>query len=155
MEIVELNLPKYKVRVKNEDGKRHIFDVIRKKYLVLTPEEWVRQHFVHYLHNVKGVPLSLVSIEKEMQYNKQKKRTDIIVCGKDGEPIILVECKAPEVKIGQDTFDQIARYNMVLKVPYLIVTNGLVHYCCLIDYQKNSYTFIEDIPNYNEVKNVG
>ena len=148
---MDLNLPKYEVRLKKEKDKRYIFDVVRKKYLVLTPEEWVRQHFVHYLHNNKGVPLSLFSIEKEMMYNKQKKRTDIIVYGNRGEPKILIECKAPEVKISQDTFDQIARYNMVLKVPYLIVTNGMDHYYCLIDYNKNSYIFIKDIPNYTEI----
>lgn len=147
---MELNLPKYQVKLKKEADKHFIFDDVRKKYLVLTPEEWVRQHFIHFLQSDKKVPLSIMSIERELQYGKLKKRTDIVVYGSDGQPKLIVECKAPHIKISQDVFDQIARYNMVLKVNYIAVTNGIQHYYCKIDHQKNNYTFIEELPNFDE-----
>lgn len=148
---MELNLPKYNIKIRSENDKQFIFDDVRKKYLVLTPEEWVRQHFVHYLNTEIKVPFSLISIEKELKYGKLKKRTDIVVYGQDGNPKLIVECKAPSIKINQDTFDQIARYNMTLKVSTIAVTNGLDHYYCTINHQKNSYTFIQSLPNYNEL----
>ena len=145
---MELNLPSYKVRLKEESGKKFIFDEIRKKYLVLTPEEWVRQHFIQYLCRYKGVPASLIAVEKELKYDKLKKRTDILVYGQDGRPKLIVECKSPSVKITQETFDQIARYNMVLRVDYLVVTNGNEHYCCYMNYSNDQINFTDDIPNF-------
>ncbi|MCB9175328.1 MAG: type I restriction enzyme HsdR N-terminal domain-containing protein [Flavobacteriales bacterium] len=146
----ELNLPFYNITLKEENGKQFIYDDIRKKYLSLTPEEWVRQNFIKYLISEKNVPASLIVIEKGLKLNELSKRADILIY-KDSSPILLVECKAPKVKITQDTFDQISRYNLTFKVPYLIVTNGLNHYCCKIDFDKNSYTFLEEIPDFSAI----
>lgn len=144
----QLNLPFYNITLKEENGKHFIFDDIRKKYLSLTPEEWVRQNFIKYLISEKNVPSSLVVIEKGLKLNELSKRADVLIY-KDSSPIVLIECKAPKVKINQDTFDQISRYNLTFKVPYLIVTNGLNHYCCKVDFEKNNYTFLEEIPDFN------
>jgi hypothetical protein len=143
-----LNLPPYEFRIDNKDGVLRIFDGIRKKYLVLTPEEWVRQNFVRYLTEVKKYPASLVAMEIALKYNTLKKRADILIYDKSGAPLLMVECKAPEVKISQDTFDQVARYNMAFKVKYLVVTNGMNHFCCSMDYDLQSYTFLENIPDF-------
>lgn len=146
-----LNLPNYPHKIKQEKNKAYIFDFIRKKYLVLTPEEWVRQHFVHYLITQKKIPSSLIVIEKGLKLNEMQKRADVLVYDKTKNPLVLVECKAATVKITQETFNQIARYNMVFKVPYLIVTNGLQHFCCKIDFNKQSFAFLEDIPMFDEM----
>jgi len=146
----ELNLPFYNITLKEENGKRLIYDDIRKKYLSLTPEEWVRQNFIKYLISEKNVPASLIVIEKGLKLNELSKRTDVLIY-KDASPVLLVECKAPKVKITQDTFDQISRYNLIFKVSYLIVTNGMSHYCCKVDFDKNSYTFLEEIPDFNTI----
>ena len=143
-----LNLPKYSFRIKNKENKLYIFDKIRKKDLVLTEEEWVRQNFVSYLHIEKKYPLSLIAIEKQCKVNNTIKRTDILVFDKTGSPDIIVECKAPHVKINQDTFDQIARYNMKLNANFLILTNGLQHYYCQMDHNEMQYHFLKEIPNY-------
>lgn len=143
----QLNLPSYNITLKEEKGKQYIFDDIRKKYLVLTPEEWVRQNFIKFLVDQKKVPNSLIVIEKGLKLNELTKRADVLIY-KNASPILLVECKAPSVKITQDTFDQISRYNLTFKVPYLIITNGLQHYCCKIDIENNSYAFLEDIPDF-------
>jgi len=143
----QLNLPVYSFKTKEEKGKSYIFDEIRKKYLQLTPEEWVRQHFVKYLIQEKNYPASLIVLEKGLKLNELSKRADVLIY-KDSSPILLVECKAPEVKITQSTFDQIARYNLTFKVPFLIVTNGMSHYCCQIDFENNSYKFLEEIPDF-------
>ena len=147
----KLNLPQYPIKLKEEGGKTFIFDSIRKKYLVLLPEEWVRQNFIQFLINDKGFASSLIVIEKGLKLNELKKRADILVYDKQGNPIVLVECKAPDVKINQEVFEQIARYNMVYKVPYLLVTNGMEHYCAKIDFQNNSFEFLEEIPAYKEL----
>ncbi len=141
-----LNLPSYQFKIKESDGRVQIFDAIRKKYLVLTPEEWVRQNFLQFLIQEKKIPASLIAIEAGLKYNQLQKRTDVLVYDKLGSPYLMVECKAPEVKISQDTFDQIARYNMAFKVRYLVVTNGLQHFCCHMDYEENTYQFLEQIP---------
>lgn len=143
-----LNLPPYKFKIKNSENKRLIFDNLRKKYIVLTPEEWVRQHYVSYLINEKKYPESIIAIEKQLTINGLKKRTDILIFNKNGLPDIIVECKAPSIKITQSTFDQIARYNLKLNAKYLIVTNGLTHFYCQIDQEKEIYTFLKDIPSY-------
>jgi len=147
----ELNLPSYEFRLKKDDGQVRIFDEVRKKYVALTPEEWVRQHFIMYLINQKQVPAGLIILEKQLIMNKMSRRPDILIHDKQGKPVMIVECKAPEVNITQDTFDQVARYNSVLSVKYLVVTNGLQHFCCLMDYQRNTYRFLEDIPEYDEM----
>jgi len=144
----ELNLPKYQFRFKEVADKIHIFDAFRKKYVLLTPEEWVRQNFLQYLLTEKKYPLSLIAVEAGLKYNQMQKRADVLVYDKQGQPFLLVECKAPEIKISQDTFDQVARYNMVFKVNYLVVTNGLDHFCCKMDYSDNSYRFLPEIPAF-------
>jgi len=145
----KLNLPNINYKVKNSENKVLIFDNLRKKYLVLTPEEWVRQHFIHYLIDKKRYPVSLVALEKQLVINNRKKRTDILIFNKNGKPEIIVECKAPSIKITQDTFDQIARYNLKLNANYLIVTNGLQHFYCKMDFENETYIFLKDIPSYN------
>jgi len=144
----KLNLPFYNFKLKSSEKHTLIFDDLRKKYLVLTPEEWVRQHFVRFLVDEKKYPTTLIAIEKQLKINNLTKRTDIVVFNKEGNPDILVECKAPNIKITQTTFDQIARYNLQLKANYLIVTNGLQHYFCKMDVVNETYIFLEDIPNY-------
>ncbi len=144
----QLNLPTYQFKLKEQAGKKYIFDEIRKKYLVLNPEEWVRQNFVRYLVTEKKYPKSLINIEKAMKLNNMVKRADIVCFDNFGRPNLIVECKAPSVKINQSVFNQIARYNMVLKVKYLVVTNGLQHYSCLINHANKSYSFLEEIPAY-------
>ena len=146
----QLNLPFYNITLKEENGNHFIFDDIRKKYLRLTPEEWVRQNFVKYLIDEKKYPASLIVIEKGLKLNELTKRADVLIY-KDSSPILLVECKAPNVKITQDTFDQISRYNLTFKVPFLIVTNGMNHFCCQIDFENNSYHFLEEIPYFIEL----
>lgn len=141
-----LNLPTYQFKVKQEGVRIHIFDAIRKKYVVLTPEEWVRQNFLQYLIQDKKFPASLIAVESGVKYNQLQKRMDVLVYNKQGSPYLMVECKAPEVKISQDTFDQIARYNMAFKVKYLVVTNGLEHFCCQMDYVQNTFQYLEQIP---------
>lgn len=142
-----LNLPSYPFKLKSNENKTLIFDNFRKKYVVLTPEEWVRQHFAAFLVKEKKYPVSLIALEKQLSINGLKKRTDIVVYNKQGLPEIIVECKAPQVTISQDTFDQIARYNLQLDANYLIVTNGLSHYFCKVDSKNASYVFLKDIPN--------
>jgi len=144
----KLNLPTYQFKLKSNENKTLIFDNLRKKYVVLTPEEWVRQHFVEFLIQEKKYPVSLIAIEKQLIINNRKKRTDILIFNSDGKPDIIVECKAPSIKITQDTFDQIARYNLKLKANYLVVTNGLQHYFCQLDTENETYVFLQEIPDY-------
>lgn len=134
--------------MKSDGEKTYIFDVVRKKYLLLTNEEWVRQNFIHYLNKEKKYPLGLMGVEQMVKYNSLKTRADIVMYNTEGKANIIVECKAPDVKITQDTFNQIAKYNSQLKVKYLLVTNGMNHYCCKMDYESNRITFLEEIPSY-------
>ena len=144
--MLDLNLPKYDFKVKSEGGKKQIFDSVRKQFVVLTPEEWVRQHFIQFLNLEKGFPLGLMGVEYPLKYNGMKKRADIICFQKEGKPMLLVECKSANVSITQKVFDQIARYNFDIRVPFLVVTNGLQHFCCEMNYEENSYRFLEEIP---------
>ena len=146
--MIKLNFPTYPFRFKNSENKVSIFDEIRKKFIILTPEEWVRQHVVHYLINEKKYPKSLINVEKVLTINKLRKRYDVVVFNPDGSIHILVECKAPEVKISQATFDQIARYNMTMKARFLNVTNGLSHYYCQMDFENEKYEFLQSLPDY-------
>ena len=143
-----MNLPEYTFTTRNLEKSPEIFDSIRKKFVALTPEEWVRQNFVKYLIEEKKYPKSLLAIEKEITVNRLKKRCDVVIYNRDLKPIIIVECKSPSVKINQETFDQAARYNLSLNVEYLIITNGLNHYCCIIDEEKKAYIFKEEIPSF-------
>jgi len=143
-----LNLPTYPFKIKSSENKYFIFDIVRKKYMVLTPEEWVRQHMIHYLITAKNYPISLIAVEKKVTVNKLTKRTDILVFNTKGTPHIIVECKAPSIKISQEAFDQIARYNLKLEANYLIVTNGLTHFYAVMDLKNECYVFLENIPNY-------
>jgi len=147
----KLNLPEYNFSIRKSNQKLEIFDRFRKKYVALAPEEWVRQNFIEYLIHEKKFPESLIIVEKSLTLNQMQKRADIVVYTNKGTPKLIVECKAPEVKITQKTFDQIARYNMTLQVDYLIVTNGIIHYCCRIDFINKTYSFIKNIPEYNEL----
>ncbi|MDO6471792.1 MULTISPECIES: type I restriction enzyme HsdR N-terminal domain-containing protein [unclassified Maribacter] len=144
-----LNFPSYTFRVKNSENRTLIFDVIRKKFLVLTPEEWVRQHVVQFLIQEKNYPLSHINVEKQITLNGLKKRYDVVVFKPNGELHILVECKAPEVSISQMTFDQIAQYNFKLNATYLMVTNGLSHYYCQTDFVAEKYEFMQEIPDFS------
>lgn len=150
-EMLALNLPPYPFKISNREGKKFIFDVLRKKYVALTPEEWVRQHFTHLLVKHKGYPQGLLANEVQLNLNGTKKRCDTVLYNRDLSAKMIVEYKAPNVEITQAVFDQITRYNMVLKVDYLIVTNGINHYCCRIDYITHSYRFLPGIPDYVEL----
>ena len=144
----KLQFPSYSFRFKNSENKIAIFDEIRKKFILLTPEEWVRQHVVQFLMTEKNYPQSLLNVEKVLQVNGLRKRYDIVVYNSDGTIHILIECKAPEVTISQNTFDQIAQYNMTLQSNYLMVTNGLNHYFCQMDFENEKYQFLTELPNY-------
>ncbi len=143
---MKLNLPAFEYQLKKIDDKVHIFDIIRKKFLFLTPEEWVRQHFVHFLITKYHYPKSLMTTERGLYYNKIQKRTDIVVYDRNGKPFLIVECKATNIPINQKVFNQVAMYNKVHQAPYVCVTNGLVHYCCKIDLKNNHFNFLEDLP---------
>lgn len=144
----QLNFPAYNFRFKNSENKTAIFDEIRKKFIILTPEEWVRQNVVQYLLQEKKYPKSLINVEKLLKINGLVKRYDVVVFNNDGSIFILVECKAPEIRIAQTTFDQIARYNMTLQSEYLMVTNGLNHYFCQMDFENERYAFLRELPDY-------
>lgn len=147
-----LNLPQYNINVTTAiDGTHQIFDRLRGKFVALTPEEWVRQHFVAFLIDHKGFPVGLMANEVSLSLNGTSRRSDTVVYNSSAQPLVIVEYKAPTVKISQKTFDQIIRYNMVFHAPYLIVSNGINHYCCHIDFDKKSYEFLPDIPSYQEL----
>ena len=143
-----LNLPSYDIKIKEPGDKQTIFDILRQKYVTLTPEEWVRQHFVHYLIEHKHYPKALFGNEIELKIGEKRLRCDSILYTKDLQPRMIIEYKAPTIALQQKVFDQISVYNLLLKVDYLMVSNGLEHYCCRMDYAHNSYTFLRDIPNY-------
>ena len=144
-----LNFPSYTFRFKNSENKVSIFDEIRKKFMLMTPEEWVRQNVVRFLLEEKKYPKSYINVEKIIKINGLTKRYDIVVFQPNGKIFLLIECKAPEVPISQNTFDQIARYNMVLEAEFLMVTNGLNHYFCKMDYEKEQYNFLKDLPEFH------
>jgi hypothetical protein len=142
----KLNFPDYSFKIKSKENKPLIFSHLRKKYLVLTPEEWVRQHCVNYLISEKKISASLLSEERQIDLNGIAKRYDIIAFKPNGQINLIVECKAPHIKITQDTFDQIARYNMALDADYLMITNGLNHYFCQMNVEQETYIFLNDLP---------
>ena len=143
-----LNLPSYPIKIKERGEKQLIFDFLRRKYVALTPEEWVRQHFVHYLVEVKRYPKSLLANEVELKVGDKKLRCDTLLYTQALQPRMIVEYKAPTIPLQQKTFDQISAYNLLLKVDYLVVSNGLQHYCCKMDYEQQRYVFLEQLPDY-------
>ena len=147
-----LNLPKTDLKIITKDGKQQVFDILRRKYVTLTPEEWVRQQFVHFLIQHKGYPAECIGNEISITLNGTKKRCDSVVYGQNAQPAMIVEYKSPQVEISQQVFEQISRYNIKLKVKWLIVSNGLRHYCCRIDYENGTCQFVEDIPPYNDIR---
>jgi hypothetical protein len=145
-----LNLPPYPFKIREENGQLTLFDEIRKREIIITPEEWVRQHFVQYLITQKNYPKTLMKLEGGHKLHGKQQRSDIVVFNKEGGKILLVECKAPSVAINQKVFDQVARYNMVHKIALLAVTNGLQHYYCRINFEQQDYQFIEELPAYQQ-----
>lgn len=149
--MLQLNLPLYNFRTKNVNDKVYILDINRKKYVSLTPEEWVRQHFIRFLIENFGYPSSLIAIEKQLILNKMKKRCDAIVYNNNAEPIVIIEFKAPNITITQQTFDQAAVYNTKLNVQFYMISNGLEHYCCKVDFVNSKYHFLSGIPHFHEL----
>jgi hypothetical protein len=149
MELQKLNLPQFSFIFRYKSGKPYIFDRIRKKFVSLTPEEWVRQNFIHFLTEIKNYPETLMAVEKQIIVNGLQFRTDLVVYSRKGKPKLVAEFKAPDVKISQEVFDQVVRYNMALSVEMVVVSNGLKHYSCLIDYNAKSYSYMPDIPDFD------
>lgn len=148
MKLPNLIFPSYEFSIKSIGGKQYLFDTFRKKWVQITPEEWVRQHLAHYLVSHLKFPAGLMVIEGSLKLNGLPKRFDLLTYGKGGVPILLAECKAPSVKISQAVFDQASHYNIVLGVPYLLVTNGLQLFTCKIDTAKKEYAFLPDLPEF-------
>ena len=146
MSFPKLNFPNIDLKTKLVQGNTQVFDVVRKRYFKLTPEEWVRQHIIHYLNSYKKYPFGLMGVERMIKYNNLKTRADIVIYNTEGIAEMLVECKSPDVKITQDTFNQIAKYNFKLNVKFLLVTNGIKHFCCSMDYDQNRIEFLKEIP---------
>ena len=146
----KINFPDYEFRFKSNENKTLIFDIVRKRFVVLSPEEWVRQHVVHYLISELNYPHAHINVEKQLLLHNTKKRYDVVVYHPNGTINIIIECKAPHIKIEQEVFDQIARYNFVLKASYLMVTNGINHFFCSMDYQQEKYLFLKDLPSYSK-----
>lgn len=148
-----LNLPVFDAKLRETANGLEIFDLLRKKYITLTPEEWVRQHFVHYLINEKNYPSSLMANETAIKLNSLNKRCDTVVYNRELNPVVICEYKNPNIEITQEVFDQIVRYNIVLRVSFLIVSNGITHYCCKMDYEHNTYEYLTEIPSYSDIIN--
>jgi len=146
-----LNLPTYLFRIKQDKEKKYIFDEIRRRFVLLTPEEWVRQHLVKYLVHAKNFPLLLMGIEKGFTQLRRKQRYDLLIYDRKGEPLMIVECKAPTIVINQNAFDQATRYNVRHKAPYMLITNGRNHYCCQLNLENRQYKFLQEIPDYNDI----
>ena len=150
--MITLNLPHFEKKMMTKDDKPFILDSISRQYVALTPEEWVRQHFVHFLVNHKGYPMTLMANEVQLKLNGMSRRCDTVIYDRTLKPRVIVEFKAPSVNLTQKVFDQICRYNMVLQVDYLIISNGLAHYCCQVDYNAHTYRFLSDIPEFSDLK---
>lgn len=149
--MIRLNLPEFEINVAEKDGRQMVFDFLRRKFVALTPEEWVRQHFTHYLVEHKGYPKVLLVNETELRIGDKRLRCDTVLYNKVMQPRMIIEYKAPHIKIQQKTFDQISVYNLLLHTDYLVVSNGLQHYCCQMDYERHTYRFLTDIPAYEDL----
>ncbi len=150
MNLPKLNLPEFSFQIRNEAGREEIFDIFRKKWVALTPEEWVRQNFITWLVKTKNYPLSLIALERSLTVNKTARRFDAVVFNTSGKIFMLLEFKSPYVKLSSKTIDQIAAYNTVIKANYLTISNGILHYCAQINYETNSYSFLNNIPEYGK-----
>jgi len=146
-----LNFPDFEVRMKTDGKRMLIFDCIRKKYVALTPEEWVRQHLIHYILEQKNYPSTLISVETPLKYARMDKRSDVLVSDRNGKPLMLAECKAPDVAITQKVFEQIAVYNLTIQANCLLVTNGLQHYCMVAASENEPACFLNEIPVYGDL----
>ena len=149
--MIPLNLPSFEIKVSGTPEKPRIYDILRRKYIALTPEEWVRQHFIHYLIEQKGYPAPLLANEIKLKIGDKTLRADSVLYDRSLQPRMIIEYKAPTIPLTQKVFDQISIYNFLLKVDYLIVSNGLQHYCCKMDYDHQKYLFLEDIPDYQNI----
>ena len=149
--MLPLNFPEFQFKLRTFNNRQEIFDAVRRKYVALNPEEWVRQHLIAYLTSIKGYPISIIGVEKQLLLNRQTKRFDLVVFDRNARPLILAECKAPGVEVSEKTFDQAARYNIMLKADFFLITNGLQHYFCRLDYENKRYVFIEDIPHLDDL----
>jgi hypothetical protein len=149
--LTSLNFPSYEIRTKAEGKRMLIFDRIRKKYVALTPEEWVRQHLINYLVSEKGYPATLISVEMPLKYVRMDKRSDVLVNDRNGQPLMLIECKAPEVALTQKVFEQIAVYNLIIQAPCLMLTNGLQHYCLAAATKRSPACFLNETPAYGDL----
>ena len=149
--MTRLNLPSFEIKLRGTKAQPQIFDILRKKYIALTPEEWVRQHFIHFLVEHKGYPAALMANEIQLKVGEKTLRADSVLYSRDLKPRMIIEYKAPHIPITQKVFDQISIYNMLLHVDYLVVSNGLQHYICKMDYNDKKYLFLEDIPDYEEL----
>ena len=147
----QLKLPPYEIKIRETDGRRTILDILRRKYVALTPEEWVRQHFVHFLIEQKGYPATLLANEVQLNVGNKLLRADSVLYGSDLHPRMIIEYKAPTVSITQKVFDQISVYNMLLKVDYLVVSNGINQYVCKMNYEYQKYFFLREIPAYKDI----
>ena len=149
--MIELNLPPYAYKLKQNNGSVQIWDAVRRKYVALTPEEWVRQHFIAYLVGSKKYPLGRIGNEISLSLNGRSRRCDTLVYDAEGQPLVLIEYKAPHISLSQKVFEQAVRYNICFRVPYIMLSNGISHYCCHIDYDSRKYSFLTEIPLYNEL----
>ena len=149
--MIRLNLPGFKIKLSGTIQKPMIYDILRRKHVALTPEEWVRQHFIHYMIECKSYPASLMANEVSLKYGSKSLRADTVLYNRSLKPIMIMEYKAPDISITRNVFDQISAYNLLLHVDYLIMSNGMQHYCCKMDYDRRSYTFLTDIPDYPDI----
>lgn len=151
LQLEKLNLPAYEYRIAEKNNQVEIFCLIRKRFVLLTPEEWVRQHFINFLVSQHKYPKSMIQVEKEILYNRLRKRFDIVVYNPMGKALMLIECKASSVKLSENTFQQAAVYNLNLQSEFLVITNGMQHYCCRIDHKLKKYDFIQSLPEYPSI----
>jgi type I site-specific restriction endonuclease len=143
----QLNFPVLQSQLRHKNNAAEVWDIVRKKWILLTPEEWVRQHLIQYLHTERGYSLALMAVEKAIKVNGMTRRYDLVLYNQQSQPVLLAECKAPEIRVTQQVFDQAARYNLVMKVPYLLITNGMEHFCTRIDFDTSSFEYLTDIPH--------
>lgn len=149
--MIRLNLPSFKIKLSGTIQKPMIYDILRRKHVALTPEEWVRQHFIHYMIECKSYPASLMANKVSLKYGSKSLRADTVLYNRSLKPIMIMEYKAPDISITRNVFDQISAYNLLLHVDYLIMSNGMQHYCCKMGYDRRSYTFLTDIPDYPDI----
>ncbi len=152
MQLTKLNLPEFDPKLTMRGNEQLIFDVVRRKHIVLTAEEWVRQHFLNYLIKHKAYPIGLIRVEQQVLVSGMPQRADIVAYSRNGQPIMVVECKAPGVELSNSTFAQAARYNISLGANYLVITNGMDHFCCKVNLESNSYLFLKDIPDFDDLQ---